>query len=78
MQVQRLFLFRAHARQRMIGGALITPVVALVSNQGMAVITGLASGETAEDGRRFAVVLALLVLYILALIMMAIGGALSE
>ena len=68
--------FRAHLRRELIGLSLAMVVVALVSSQGLAVVTGLASGEQAAVGWRFTLVISLLVVYILALVVVAVGGTL--
>lgn len=65
---------RARARRGLIGGGLGIAVAALVGSQGLAVVTGLASGETQPGGWEWALVLALLASYWLALIAVAAGG----
>ena len=49
-------------------------VLALISSQLTAVVTGLASGETAIGGWQWALVMGLLVVYIAAVAMIGIGG----
>jgi uncharacterized membrane protein YedE/YeeE len=60
----------------MIGWGLLIAAFLLVGGQAFAIITGLASGATEAAGWRLASVLALLVLYTLALIVVDIGGLL--
>jgi hypothetical protein len=67
---------RAQARQRLIGWGLGVAVGLLVGGQALAVVTGLASGETEPGGWAWGLVLASLALYVLALLAMATGGAL--
>jgi uncharacterized membrane protein len=68
--------FRVHSHQKLIGLGLVVAVVALASSQGLAVVTGLASGAQAAVGWRFAVVVTLLAVYVLALLVVAVGGTL--
>jgi hypothetical protein len=51
-------------------------VLALISSQATAVITGLASGETAIGGWQWVLVLTLLVVYIAAVAAIGVGGLL--
>ena len=67
---------RARSRRGLIGGGLASAVVLLVGSQALAVVTGLASGETAPTGWQWALVVALLALYVLALVVMGVGGVL--
>ncbi len=67
---------RVHRRQRLIGWSLGVAIAALVGAQGLAVVTGLASGKTELGGWQWALVLALLALFWLALIAVAVGGLL--
>lgn len=67
---------RARARQKLIGWGLGLAVGLLIGGQALAVVTGLASGATEPTGWQWALVLASLVLYTLALIALGIGGAL--
>jgi hypothetical protein len=67
---------RARSRLALIGWALGAAAVLLAGGQGLAVVTGLASGVREATGAWWALVLASLVLYILALIAMGIGGIL--
>jgi hypothetical protein len=67
---------RARSRQRLIGWGLVIAAGLLVGGQALAVVTGLASGETEPVGLWWALVLASLVIYTLALVDMGVGGVL--
>jgi peptidoglycan/LPS O-acetylase OafA/YrhL len=67
---------RARSRRRLIGWGLGIAVGLLVGGQALAVVTGLASGETEPAGWWFALVLASIAAYSLALVAMGVGGAL--
>lgn len=67
---------RARARRALIGGGLGVAAGLLVGSQALAVVTGLASGETEPNGWQWVLVLTALGLYALALIVMGVGGAL--
>jgi multisubunit Na+/H+ antiporter MnhC subunit len=67
---------RARAYRRLIGWSLGIAVLALVGGQALAVVTGLASGETEAAGLPWALVVTSLVVYTLALVAMAISGIL--
>lgn len=67
---------RARARRSLIGVGLGIATGLLVGGQALAVATGLASGETAPKGGWWALVVASLVIYSLALIAMCVGGVL--
>jgi len=67
---------RCKRRQALIGWGLGAAVVLLGGSEGLAVVTGLASGVREATGVWWALVLASLVLYILALVVMGIGGIL--
>jgi hypothetical protein len=67
---------RAHSRRGLIGGSLGSAVILLVGGQALAVVTGLASGRTEPTGWPWALVLAALVLFILALVVLGVGGVL--
>ena len=67
---------RARSRQRLIGWGLGIAAGLLVGGQALAVVTGLASGETEPAGWWWALVLASLVVYSLALVVMGVGGVL--
>jgi hypothetical protein len=66
----------ARSRRGWIGWGLGIAVGFLVGGQVLAVVTGLASGETEPAGVWFAVVLASLAIYSLAVIAMGVGGVL--
>lgn len=68
--------YRAKVHRRLIGWSLGLAFAALVASQGLAVLTGLASGQTRPGGWEWALVLALLGAYTLALLALAIGGVL--
>ena len=67
---------RAHSRTKPIGWGLSIAILMLFGGQALAVITGLASGETAPVGWAWALVIASLAIYSLALILIGIVGAL--
>ena len=67
---------RARSRQGLIGWSLGLAVSALVVSQALAVVTGLATGETAAGGWQWAFVLGALGVYILALVVLGAGGLL--
>ena len=67
---------RAHLRLSLIGWGLGIAVGSLVGGQVLAVVTGLASGETEPAGWRWALVLTSLAVYSLALVAMGVGGLL--
>jgi len=66
----------ARAYRAAVGLSLLVAVGSLVASQAVAVASGLASGETAPEGFWWATVLGLLGLYVLALVALALGGAL--
>ena len=63
-------------RRWLIGGSLLAAVVLLFAMQGLAVVTGLASGETEAAGWQFALVLGMVFGYILAVLVLGVGGIL--
>ncbi len=67
---------RAHSQRALIGGGLGGAVVLLVSGQALAVVTGIASGEIEPAGWPWAVVVASLAAYVLAVIVVGVGGLL--
>ncbi len=67
---------RARSHLNLIGWGLGIAVGSLVGGQGLAVVTGLASGETEPAGWQWALVLASIVVYSLALVAMSVGGLL--
>lgn len=71
-----LAAFRAHLRRGLISWGLIIAVIMLVGGQALAVVTGLANGETAMGGWQWALVLTTLVIFVFALVAVAAGGIL--
>jgi len=67
---------RARSRVKLIAWALGIAVGALVGGQALALVTGLASGETEPTGWRWAIVVGAIAVYALALIALGIGGIL--
>ncbi len=67
---------RARSRLAIVGGSLGVAVVMLVGSQALAVVTGLASGKIEPGGWPWALVLALLAIFVLAVAGIGIGGAL--
>jgi hypothetical protein len=67
---------RARSHRKLIGWGLGIAVGLLVGGQVMAVVTGLASGETEPIGWWWILVLASLVIYSLALVATGVGGIL--
>jgi hypothetical protein len=67
---------RAHSRRGLIGWCLGAAVAFLVGSQALAVVTGLASGETEPAGIAWMLVVTSLVIYTLALVAMGVGGIL--
>lgn len=68
--------FRAQSQRKLIGWGFGIAVLFLVGSQAIAVVTGLASGETEPVGLPLALVLAAYTLFILALLAFAVGGIL--
>jgi hypothetical protein len=67
---------RVRSHRRLIGGSLAAALAFLIGGQFIAVVTGLASGETEPVGWPWALVLTTLVAYILALVLIGIAGVL--
>lgn len=67
---------RARTRRKVIAWGLGVAVVFLLGTQGIAVITGLASGANEATGWRMAIVVAALVIFIVAVIVTGVGGIL--
>jgi hypothetical protein len=67
---------RARSRRKLIGWGIGIAVAALIGSQALAVVTGLASGETEPTGVWWALVLGMYALYPLALILIGFGGML--
>lgn len=66
---------RAHTRRRLIEWGLSIAMGLLLGSQALAVVTGLAHGDTEPGGWQWALVLTMLGGYILALLGVGIGGA---
>jgi len=67
---------RARLYRRLICWSVAAAVLLLIASQVLAVVTGLASGAAEPTGAAWALVVACLILFILALITTAIGGIL--
>jgi hypothetical protein len=68
--------FRARAQRALLGSGLGAALILLVGGQALAVVTGLATGETQPGGWQWTLVLVTLALYTLALATLGVGGAL--
>ena len=68
--------FRAHSRRGLIGWSLASAVGLPVIGSVIASVTGLASGETEPTGWQWALVLAALAGYCLAVLVVGVGGVL--
>lgn len=67
---------RARSRRRLIGWGLGIALGLLIGGQVLAIVTGLASGETEPAGWWWALILASIVVYSLALVTIGVGGVL--
>jgi hypothetical protein len=67
---------RRRSRRRLIGWGFGIAVGLLLGGQMLALVTGLASGETEPAGWWWALVLASIVVYSLALVVIGVGGLL--
>lgn len=67
---------RARLHRRLIGWGFAIAVGSLVAGQALAVVTGLASGETEPAGWRWGLVLASIVAYSLSVAAIGVGGVL--
>ena len=67
---------RAHSRLALIGWPFAVMTIVLIGGQALAVLTGLASGETEMTGASFTITLILVAVYCLALITIAVAGVL--
>ncbi|MBI5963440.1 MAG: hypothetical protein HY863_08205 [Chloroflexi bacterium] len=65
---------RAHSHRKLIGWGLLIAVILLFGGQGLAVVTGLASGETEPTPLLVALVLTPIIIYALALAAVGVGG----
>jgi hypothetical protein len=68
--------FRAHSHLRLIGWGLAVAFLSLVGSQGLAVVTGVASGKTEMSAELFAFLLGMILAYSFALILTGVGGIL--
>ena len=67
---------RAHAYRKLIGWGLVIAVILLFGGQGLAVVTGMASGETEPTPLLMALVLGPILIYALVLAAVGVGGVL--
>lgn len=67
---------RAHSRQKLIGWGLVIATASLLSTQTLAIVTGLASGETEPVGWPWILILAVLVIYSLSVVAIGVGSLL--
>ncbi len=67
---------RARARRALIGGGVGAMLALLVGGQALAVVTGLATGEIEPVGLPWALVMAAIAGYALALVVIGCGGVL--
>ena len=65
---------RAHSHQKLIGWGLALAVIMLFGGQAVAVVTGLASGETEPTPLLIGLVLGPIVIYALLLVVVGVGG----
>jgi hypothetical protein len=65
---------RARSRHKLIGWGMGIAMAALIGSQALAIVTGLASGETEPVGVRWTLVVGLYALYPLALVLIGVGG----
>ena len=65
---------RARSRLKLIAWGLGVAAIMLVGGQALAIITGLASGEIEPAGVWWALVLASIMVYSLALVVIGVGG----
>ncbi len=68
--------FRARSRRGLIGWGLVAAVSFLVGGQALAVAAGFASGDAEPAGWLFALVIGAIAVYSLALVVVAVSGAL--
>ena len=68
--------FRAHTYRKLIGWGLGIAFTMVVGGQALAVITGLADGTTEIGGWQWMLVLASLILYTVAIVIIGVGGVL--
>jgi hypothetical protein len=65
---------RARSPRGLVGWSLGVAGLCLVGGQALGVVTGLASGKTSPGGWQWALVLASLLVYTLALVAIGVGG----
>lgn len=65
---------RAHSRVRFFCWTVAAALILLFGSQGVAVLTGLASGRIEAAGWQFGIVLAMMIGYDLAVVVLGIGG----
>ena len=68
--------FRAHTYRKLIGWGLGIAFTMVFGGQALAVITGLADGTTEIGGWQWMLVLASLILYTVAIVIIGVGGVL--
>lgn len=66
--------YRAHSHLSLIGWGLAVAFLSLVGSQGLAVVFGVASGETETSAELFAFLLGMILAYSFALILTGVGG----
>ena len=67
---------RAQSHLALIASSLVIAVLSLASGQLVAIVTGLASGDTPVGGWQWALALGLIIVYILAVAVIGLGGIL--
>lgn len=65
---------RMHVHVKLIVWSLGSAAVLLVGSQGLAVVTGLSTGKIAASGWQWALVLALIIGYALAVVLLGVCG----
>lgn len=65
---------RAHSQRGIIGWSFGIAIVLLFGSQVLAVVTGLASGETEPAGLWWAIMLGAIIAYALTIVVMGVGG----
>ncbi|MDX1416183.1 MAG: hypothetical protein R3293_18440 [Candidatus Promineifilaceae bacterium] len=68
--------WRAHVYLALVGMSLIIAIGTLFGSQLLAIVTGLASGETTVGGWQWLLVLFLLAIYTMSIAMIGVGGIL--
>ena len=67
---------RARSYRKLIGWGLLIAVILLFGGQGLAIVTGMASGETKPTPLLMALVLGPILIYALVLVVVGVGGIL--